>query len=270
MKTIKPQVEFECCSAEDLIDGLRTIKGNGGLGVTVHHPGTTGPDRLIQWSLNEIAQAAHQADDDERDKLCSNAVIHARRALGCLVDWYLERDLVTLCKDAPKRADNQAEYLVKRGILDELSAKVLKRAIEKRNELEHDYITLSLEAAEDTVDLIRKTIIGLTAYDAPYCAPWLYGSMLYSLRVGKQGNGADFMGWSGPTLFMQRFSRRPWIGLTIPTTSEAATIRRAFLSDMTTDNLLDITRIAEQRFGHPVSFDNPILIKLLSENMGIT
>jgi hypothetical protein len=86
------------------------------------------------------------------------------------VDWYVQRDLATLCKDAPETAKQQVKFLIMRGVIDELTSRLLERAIRKRNSAEHRYISPTLADADGqllrrTVAAIRYNHHGTTAMD---------------------------------------------------------------------------------------------------------
>src|SRR5438128_949694 len=94
---LKPIVEIESATAADILGGLEALVGRirtrgAGQGIIVRAPGD-GPDRLMNWALQEVNNAMQSTSKEEREHHCVDAVLHARRALSCLVDWYLERDL---------------------------------------------------------------------------------------------------------------------------------------------------------------------------------
>ena len=159
---LKPIVEIESATAADILGGLEALVGRirtrgAGQGIIVRAPGD-GPDRLMNWALQEVNNAVQSTSNEEREHHCVDAVLHARRALSCLVDWYLERDLAIFCKDAPHDSKQKVRFLITRGIIDELTSRVLERAIRKRNDTEHRYTSPTLEIAEDVVELIRRTL----------------------------------------------------------------------------------------------------------------
>ena len=85
-------------------------------------------------------------------------MLHARRGFACLVDWFLDRDLASLCKDPPRSAKQKVKFLISRGVIDELTSHVVERAIQQRNKAEHQYQPPSLETAEDVVKLFRRIV----------------------------------------------------------------------------------------------------------------
>src|SRR5205823_267371 len=97
---LHPIVEIEPAQATDILDGLETLRGRSGQGVMIHAPGE-GPDSFVNWAVQEVNNAIQATSNEEKKHHCVDALLHARRGLACLVDWYLERDLATLCKNAP-------------------------------------------------------------------------------------------------------------------------------------------------------------------------
>lgn len=267
-KNIKPDCQIELVTAADLIDGLDTIRGRYGQGIVLPPPGK-GPDEPLGWAIQEVTAAAQTADQAEIDKLCTNAVINSRRSLSCLVDWYLDRDLAKCCKNPPNTPKQQATFLMKRGIIDDLTSHVLERAVEKRNRVEHDYVVPKLSEAEDSVELLRRTISTLRDHSDPSLAPLIYGLFLGGHGYGKNGPYAEFGGWSGPLAIFCRFPSRPWVGLLIPDTECKALLRQSYLDQTNTDELIQLLYLAEQRFGNPASYTSPASCRVLLKELGI-
>src|SRR6266513_836501 len=177
---LHPIVEVEPATPAEVLNGLETLEGRSGEGVVVDPPGD-GPDGLLNWALQEVNMAMQSRSDEEKKHHCVDAVLHARRGLACLVDWYLQRDLATLCKDAPTTAKQQVRFLITRGVIDELTSRVLERAIQKRNDAEHRYRSPTLEIAEDVVELLRRTVSAIRTQSSPELGPWIFGTFLHQL-----------------------------------------------------------------------------------------
>jgi hypothetical protein len=251
-QALHPEVTVEDASAADILDGLETLEGRSGRGIVVDAPGE-GPDKLLTWALQEINNAMQAASAEERQHHCVDAVLHARRSLACLVDWYLERDLAHLCKDAPATPKQQARFLTSRGVIDELTSRVLERAIQKRNDVEHQYRSPTLDTAEDIVELLRRTLAALRTHSAPELGPWVFGSFLHAIGYGNRGRYAEFHGWSGPLAVFSRFGPRPWVGLVLPENKVKAVIRRAFLKETSVEELVQLQLLSVRKFGTPSS-----------------
>jgi hypothetical protein len=222
------------------------------VGTLVKAPGD-GPERFLNWALQEVINA-RQSALEEQEHHCVDAVLNARRSLACLVDWYLQRDLATLCKIAPETAKHQVNFLIMRGVIDELTSRVLERAIQKRNSAEHQYISPTLAEAEDVVELLRRTVAAIRAQSPPEYGPWIFGTFLYGASWGGPESRVEFHGWCDPVVVFSRFAPQPWVGLLLPKNKSEAVIRRALLKETTTEELVQLLLLAGQKFGAPSSY----------------
>jgi uncharacterized protein YutE (UPF0331/DUF86 family) len=260
--------EFETASAADVLDGLGTVTGRCGEGVILPAPGD-GPDTHLAWAIQEVSGALNILDKQEQRKLCTNAIINARRALACLVDWYLERDLAMYCQNPPKTADQKANFLVRRGIIDSLTSRVLERAVAKRNEVEHQYLAPPIEVAEDVVELFRRTMAAIRNQSDPSHAPWIFGIFLGGQGYGSRGRFAEFRGWCEPLVVFSRFPPRPWVGLVLPDGDVRAVVRRAYLDTTTVDELIQLLALSELKYGHSSSFMDLRSCEVMAREIGL-
>jgi len=267
MKSIKGKCTFELIEPEDFISGIYTLNLSGGMGRFLPAPGQ-GVSNLVSWSLRNIEMARQAQSDDEKAQHTSDALINSRRSLSCLVDWYLKRDGFYYCKDKPKNSYESANILKQRGIIDNLTMRVLARAIEKRNKTEHEYVIHSLEEVEDIVELIRRTNECLMNCSNPNHSPFLIGSLSYGYGMHEnKENEYAFYGWSDSSCFiLNTISKEPWIGMIMPVSSSEAEVRKTFLKDTTCENLLEILKQVEQNNDHfgSISSDG-ILLGILAE-----
>jgi hypothetical protein len=268
-KKLVAECTFENVSVDDLIDGLETLSGRYGQGVIVSAPGD-GPDAPLAWALQDVSMASHETDAAHQAKLCTNAILNSRRALGCLVDWYIARDFGNLCKNPPGSPKQKADFLMRRGIIDELTSRVLARAIEKRNRVEHDYISPDLESAEDVVELLRRTMTAIRQQSDPSCGAWVFGIFLGGQGYGTDGRHATFGGWCDPLAVFMRSGAQPWVGIVLPNSETLATVRRTFMNDVAIDELLRILSLVEQKFGHAFSFTDHESCNVMARELGFT
>lgn len=235
--------------------------------MVVQPPGN-GPDNPLSWAIQEVNRAGLETDTLECGKLCTNAMLNARRALACLVDWYVSRDLGDLCNNPPGSPKQKAEFLMHRGVIDELTSRVLARAIEKRNRVEHDYIVPELGTAEDVVELLRRTMATIRQQSEPSYGPWIYGIFLGGHGFGKNGRYATFGGSCEPLVIFSRFDPRPWVGIMLPEDETNALIRHTNLDDLTLDQLLRLLSLAEQKFGQVSSFSDAESCQVMARELG--
>lgn len=260
---LHPIIEIERVRPADILDGFETLEGRSGQGICISPLGE-GPDTLLDWALQEINSATQSASKEKTKQHCVNAVVNARRSLGCLVDWYLERDLATLCKNPPKGSEQKARFLVSRGVIDELTSRVLARAIQKRNDVEHRYISPTLSDAEDVVELIRRTVAALRIRSSPEHGPWVFGYFLHASGFGNKEHHAEFHGWDKPLAVFSRFLPQPWVGLVLPKNKTKAVIRMALLKETASEELVQLLQLAIQKFGAPSSFAGAQSCELLA------
>ena len=77
---------------------------------------------------------------------------------------------------------------------------------------------------------------------------------------------AIFMaGW----VLSQYFRIQPWIGLVLPKTKDRAIVRRVFLSETSTDQLVQLLALAGRKFGIPSSYSSVEICKLLAQDAGL-
>lgn len=270
MEAVKGKCTFEEIGQEDFISGIHTLNLSGGIGRFLPAPGQ-GVTNLISWSLRSIELAKQAQSEDEKAQYSSDALMSSRRSLGCLVDWYLKRDGFYYCKDKPKNSHERAEILLKRGLVDNLTMRVLSRAIKKRNQTEHDYVVHSLEEVEDIVELIRRTNESLMNVSNPSYSPFIIGSLSYSCAI--HDNGEDqymFYGWNmannNNCFLLNTIYQEPWMGIIIPISLSEVEIRRTFLKNTSCESLFEILEHVERQKDHLKKiFSDDMLIGIFKE-----
>lgn len=240
---------FEPVEPADLLSAVRSLTTRGG-SYLLHEPIGAGFETFLDWSLKDIEAAANAKDSGDRLRYATNAIMTSRRCLSCVVDQYLLRDGISLCKDAPRDSGDKAAVLIKRGVLEPLEAEVLRRVVSKRAEAEHKYRTLDLEEAQDIVQIVRGTVDSITYRSSPYDGACLFGMPQYQHTSGPEGSRGKFFGWSDPLVAFMTFESNPWLGVIIPTSKENATVRQVSFSDVTVDQLLEVlSTVDKQREG---------------------
>jgi len=82
MQALRGKVTFEQVKPEDLVDVAGSVSGR--------------VDELLKWSLCEVRLAREATSASDRNRCATNALLSGRRALACLVEWYLARDYLSL------------------------------------------------------------------------------------------------------------------------------------------------------------------------------
>jgi hypothetical protein len=270
VEQVQGQCIFEKVAPVDLIDAVNTLKGRDGIGIAVPPPGD-GVDKLLSWAVADVKMSAQAKDANDRERFAANAILNARRALACLVDWYIQRDCFSLCKLPPDGAQRQSEILRKRGIIDELTSHVLERAVDKRNVVEHQFIAPALEVAEDVVELLRRSIKCLVADSDPTIGPCLFGGLSYGVGYGKKGERAAFYGWREPAFILCTFVEEPWLGVIIPDSrdKDKAVVRRSFFNETDVNTLIELLAILERTFGRIAGGMGSAMWRLLAKETGL-
>lgn len=250
MERIKRRIVFEHVDAEDLLDVARSMRGRGREDVRIPAPGI-GVDELLAWSLKDVELARDVRGTSAEGRCATNAVMNGRRALACLIDWYLQRDCFHLCADAPQGAEKKAEVLQERGILDPTAVSALKRAIFERDKAEHQFKAVTLEEAESFVEMMRSSISRLRAESDPSLTPFCFGGMSYSFIRRGYSSTVTFLGWMESSFFFCSWVQDPWLGAIVRDENDhfAATVRRGFFKEITTDLLLKVLQALELSYG---------------------
>jgi len=207
-----------------------------------------GYEPFLRWAVQDIEHAV-ASPEPEQMRFATSALMNARRSLSCLTDQYLLRDGFPFCKDRPSQAKDKAQLLVRRGLFDELAARALVRAVERRNRVEHSYEIPDLCDAQDTVQLVRATIEHCVARSDPYWAPVLFGQFLGGHSCGPDGEKHWFQGWSGLLFVLARCGSPPWFGVVVPSSNSKteAAVRRVCFSELSCDQLLEALAALEAR-----------------------
>jgi hypothetical protein len=232
-----PQCCFETLDPRDIASAIGTSRPRSRAVIRVGALGL-GYEAFLRWSVKDIKDAASNTDPDQQVRFSVNALMNARRALSCLAEQYLLRDGFAFCRDVPREANGKAELLVHRGLFDELAAGALRRAVERRNVVEHDYKQVTFCDAQDTVHLIRTTIENCVAKSDPCLVPGFFGSFLGGHASGVDGEKHWFDGWSGLLFVLARFDSAPWFGVIVPSSNTEATVRKVLFSELSCDQLL--------------------------------
>jgi len=259
--SLVPEVEIEDLDPQDLVSAAQTSSQK--LARTICHlqPLGLGFEAFLRWSLEDVSASGQSPAGDTQLRFCANALMNARRALSCLVDQYLARDGFAFCSDAPKEATDKARLLVRRGVIDDLAAGALKRAIERRHQVEHRYEAPRLEDAEDTVQVVRATIETAVAKSDPYSSPSLFGTILGGYSSGPSGTKHRFAGWNGLLFVVVVISSEPWAGVLVPSSATKATLRRVALKKVSCDQLFGFLSILECQQGSGYSGFGPDVLE---------
>jgi|ERR1700710_80519 len=177
---------------------------------------------FLDWALQDVSEARSIVAESARERFLVGALMNSRRALSCLVDYYLRRDGFTFCRDASKAAGDKSNLLIRRGIFDQLAADTLGRAVDRRNRVEHHYEIPNIADVEDTVQLVRATIDTAVRKSDPMWAAGFYNGFLGGYQTSPDETKFWFDGWSEAMFVMAVTESPPWFGVVIP---QSATVK---------------------------------------------
>lgn len=168
-----------------------------------------------------------------------NAISNARKAIACLVNWYLISHHFMSCRNPPNNAREKSHILKRLGIYDEITALVLEKAIEKRDVVEHQFQSIPLDEAANVVELIRRTSSSIMHSFPPGCGPACFGTLTGGVFRNYAENiiRGTFYGWSNPIVLIAAYEPRKWIGIVLPESPSVAHVRYTMLSRFSSDEL---------------------------------
>lgn len=244
-EVIQANVEFEEIDSLDFIDALRTceifVPGMQIVKVQIASQGI-GVDRLINWALKDINEAMvfnETGKKDDCQRKSTTAVVNARRALSCLVEWYMQRDGFSYCNNFEDSSEAKSTILLRMAIIDNLTTNVLKRLIDVRNKVEHEFESVGIAEAENIVELVRRTYDSLMSLSKPNEMPVIFGHFPYAYSYNGNNYEFGFAGWQNQCLVLQLFDNS-WVGIALPKSKTKAIVRRVYLKDMEIDTLIDV------------------------------
>lgn len=203
--------------------------------------------RFLAGRFRTVKAAAASTESDQQLRFSVSALMNARRSLSCLADQYLFRDCFAFCGDAPHEANAKAELLVRRGLFDDLAAQALRRAVDRRNRVEHRYEQIALGDALETAHLIRATIENCVAKSDPYWAPALFGMFVGGSSKGPESEKHWFQGWSGLLFVLARCDSPPWFGIVVPSSKTEATVRKVSFKELSCAQLWESLTTLEKQ-----------------------
>jgi hypothetical protein len=92
---IEPQVTWTPVPPPDVLSAARSVGGVPQMGRLISYKGTD-VDTQLGWAFSELEAAERASSHAEQQKHTTHAVSHAKRAVDCLFDAYLERDFLAV------------------------------------------------------------------------------------------------------------------------------------------------------------------------------
>jgi hypothetical protein len=255
-ETLRGKVKFEESNIKDLLsalDSLGGVRSSPIIGVVIPSPGV-GYHNYLKWALADVREATVTSCKEEVHRLSTTAVMHARRALDCLIEQYMIRDCISHCEDPPKKTKPKNDYLLRRNIIDELTKIELQKLINLRNEMEHEFSTTDLDSSQRFVEFTKLIIPRMVERSNPSLGPCFFGSIMGGYGTKENRMRAWFSGWGkGPHLALSRLGSKPWIGILMEEDSVNAFVRRVSIKLQKKEDLLQVLDKAESIWGTEIS-----------------
>lgn len=161
---------------EDILDAVRTLRPRDVLLVDNPYPGE-GPDHFLQWARAELEEAEVAADEPMKTRKSFNAVVQAKCAFECLIDWYLSKYLLDLTVGTHAGLVRKLQALEadeRLGVGVTLFTDIIA---EPRNEAIHRYELVSPVEARRAYELANLSIRNCRNTDSPSRAPVFFGQL---------------------------------------------------------------------------------------------
>jgi hypothetical protein len=165
---------------------LSALKTLGGLQQTGRFIAFRGDDvdTLIGWAVSELEQAEHASCDVDRRKHTTHAVGHAKRAVDCLFDAYLERDYLDI--HLAPRAMFSAKLKLLKERFKQLPWRLIPAIVaDPRDTAEHEREAPSVQDAGIAVEAARAVVTAMRSVSDPLSGPALAGQLSISWSAGE-------------------------------------------------------------------------------------
>ncbi len=200
--SMTPKVAWQRVSAADVLGAMRSLGPLRAEGRIIDYRGQN-VDSLLAWCFAELDLAERATTSDDAKRHASQVVVHAKKALDCLFDAYLERDFLTVRLRSRAQFTEKLELLKKR-----LGARIPWRLVpavvaDPRDTSEHSRVAPSVAQAGVAAEAAKVTAEAMTAASKPLHGPALVGSFEGGWSSGPWGHHTHV------TSFPPQFA---WIG----------------------------------------------------------
>lgn len=146
----------------DVLSAIRTIHPLDGDGRTISYSGED-VDTLLGWGMAELRLAESTAIAADQRRHTSQAVTHAKRAIDCLFDAYLERDYLNVHL-GERPMFSKKLLLLKERLGDQLPWRLVPAIIARpRDTSEHERQAPTIEEAGVAVEAARSIVAAMIA-----------------------------------------------------------------------------------------------------------
>jgi hypothetical protein len=190
----------EQVEAQDILDGIRTLKPCSKIVINTLHPGK-GPYHFLEWAREELTEAEATTIASQAARKAFNVSILSKCAFECLVDWYLSKHLLNLTIRPFAGLSEKLETLNAEARLGIGLSLFQNTIFDPRNNAIHKYELVDLAGARRSYELANLTIRNCTSTESPYSSPVFYGHLeIYTGEEARQRAGYKKQSTYGPPL----------------------------------------------------------------------
>jgi hypothetical protein len=238
-----PWLTWRRAAPEDILAALAAQGELPQLGRLIDFRGD-GVDVLLGWAFSELHFAEETASDLERQRHAAHAVGHAKRAVECLFDAYLERDFLYV--HLPVRAPFAAKLALLRDRFRKylLPWRLIAAITPEPREVTDSHV--ATREAGVVVEAAQAVIAAMRAATNPLLGPAISGTVLTSMSSGANGWDVAVHGLPQRFLWIWRCAdNEPRAGVGTASATDTAVITFADLRAFSTAEHLTLLQILD-------------------------
>jgi hypothetical protein len=218
-----PKVTWRRVLPADVLSALKTLGPLRSAGRIIRYRGQD-VETLLGWAFTELDLAEKATSVDEKARHASQVVVHAKKALDCLFDAYLERDFLDI-RLRPRAGFSEKLELLKNRLGGRLPWRLVPAAVaEPRDDSEHSRVPPPPERAGVAAEAAKMTIEAMVAASNPLHGPAHAGSFGWGMRSTDSGYYQYVTGFPEQFAWLWRCSDGiPRIGIGVSTSDATDT-----------------------------------------------
>ncbi|MEP7125044.1 MAG: hypothetical protein ABJE95_29205 [Byssovorax sp.] len=248
--SMSPHVTWVHVTPDDVLSATRTLGALNQEGRMIAYRGED-VDSLLSWGLAELNLAENTVVKEDQRRHTSQAVVHAKKAIDCIFDAYLERDFLDVHLGARPTFKSKL-LLLKERLGNQVPWRLIPTIVARpRDSSEHERRAPTLEEAGVAVEAARVIVAAMISANHPLRGPAIAGSF---------SGGASSGPW-GYHVYVESFSKYfgwlwrcadgvPRAGVGVATADDIAEVSYADLQEFGKLKHLELMRIWD---GFPIS-----------------
>lgn len=172
-----PDVTWTRVDPLDVISGVKSLGTISLESRIISYRGQDVPT-LLSWAFQELELAEAATSEPDQERHATQAVVHAKTAIDCLFDAYIERDYLAVRLGERPQFSKKLE-LLKQRLGNQLPWRLIPVVIASpRDAAQHERITPTLEEAGASVEAAKVIVQAMTTASNPLVGPALAGPLL--------------------------------------------------------------------------------------------